>query len=204
MTIRLAHSSAVAAIATTSTYLPCDACAMKCLTVLGSWRSAIEILALARRVADEFPDAAAFEDLETMLDQGVCDAVIAVTPVSITATIAQTIMAAGVPLLMEKPLGIDIREAEAVCAAANASTSGVMVGMNRRFDRLWQEAGELIRDLSHNKAPAYIITPCAVNHEPRTGLLPTSVFMPLIGCSRFLGLWWSNRARRWLTYRARH
>ena len=89
-----------------------------------------------------------------MLRVGGFDGIIAVTPVQITAEISQRIARAGIPLLMEKPLGLDLAEAEQVVKMAKETRTPVMVGMNRRFDPVWHQAASLIHQSEHK--PAYL------------------------------------------------
>ena len=100
-------------------------------------------LDLAEQVAAVFPGARVFEDVNALIAAGDIDGIIAVTPATVTAHIAQIIMAAGIPLLMEKPLGASMDEA---LRGAEKAVSGVMVGMNRRFDPLWAQASRLLQE----------------------------------------------------------
>ena len=63
-----------------------------------------------------FPGISVFTDLDEMIETGGFDGIIAVTPTAITAQIAIKIMEAGIPLSMEKPLGMNMAEADAVLA----------------------------------------------------------------------------------------
>ena len=100
----------------------------------------------AQRVANEFPGISVFTDLDAMIEAGGVDGIIAVTPTPITAQIAIKIMEAGIPLSMEKPLGIDMAEADAVLACQERHNAKVVVGMNRRFDPLLSKAAELLAE----------------------------------------------------------
>ena len=105
----------------------------------------------AQRVADEFPGISVFTDLDAMIEAGGFDGIIAITPTAITAQIAIKIMKAGIPLSMEKPLGIDMSEAQAVLQCQRENNAQVVVGMNRRFDPLLSKAADLLRE----RTPAY-------------------------------------------------
>ena len=105
----------------------------------------------AQGVAEEFPGIRVFTDLDEMIQTGGFDGIVAVTPTAITAQIAIKIMEAGIPLSMEKPLGIDMAEAKAVLECQQRTKAQVVVGMNRRFDPLLQKAAELLSE----RTPAY-------------------------------------------------
>ena len=68
------------------------------------------------------------------------DAVIVATPHSLHATQAARALAAGKPVLVEKPLALTMSELSAVAAAAEASNAFALVGFNRRFAPLAQAA----------------------------------------------------------------
>lgn len=83
------------------------------------------------------------------------DAIIAITPVAETAAVALRVIAAGIPLLMEKPLGRDLEEARQVVAAAAGKP--VMVSMNRRFDPVIVAAKQWLRGRPVESARATIV-----------------------------------------------
>lgn len=56
------------------------------------------------------------------------------TPIPATARVATRILAAGIPLLMEKPPGATPEETEQICSLVESRNGWVMVSMNRRFD----------------------------------------------------------------------
>ena len=68
------------------------------------------------------------------------DAVIVATPHSLHATQAVRALAAGKPVLVEKPLALTPGELRTVAAAAEASAAFALVGYNRRFAPLAQAA----------------------------------------------------------------
>lgn len=70
-------------------------------------------------------------DLDTMLDRENPDAICLVAPPPLTCALACRILPRGVPLLLEKPPGIDMVELERVIGAAG--NTPVMVAFNRRF-----------------------------------------------------------------------
>ncbi|NLG49979.1 MAG: Gfo/Idh/MocA family oxidoreductase [Chloroflexi bacterium] len=88
---------------------------------------------LAVAMAGKYGFARAYTDLDEMLRQEQPDGCIAVTPVSATLDLASRIIGAGVPLLMEKPLGANIAQAREIINMVGVSGARVMVSMNRRF-----------------------------------------------------------------------
>ena len=89
---------------------------------------------VAEGVAREYGFARSYTGLEELLAAETPDGCIAITPVAATARVAAQILAAGIPLLMEKPLGATPEEAEQICRLAERQNSRVMVSLNRRFD----------------------------------------------------------------------
>lgn len=102
---------------------------------------AVELAALcdlrrehAERMAAQFGFHRVYTDLESMLAAERLDGLIAVTPIPETARLVERILQAGVPVLMEKPLGANLAEAEKITHLAQSTGVPVMVSMNRRFD----------------------------------------------------------------------
>lgn len=89
---------------------------------------------VAEEVSRKFGFLQAYTDVEEMLAAGNLDGCISITPLAATANVARQIIAAGVPLLMEKPPGSTPEEAREICRLAASRNVRVMVSMNRRFD----------------------------------------------------------------------
>jgi predicted dehydrogenase len=109
---------------------------------------------VAAEMAGQFGFAAHGASLDDLLAAGV-DAIVAVTPVDVTAEIAMRVLAAGVPLLMEKPIGRD--EAEARRVAGASAGKAAMVSMNRRFDPGVAAAAEWLRGRGVTHARATVV-----------------------------------------------
>jgi predicted dehydrogenase len=75
-----------------------------------------------------------YADLETMLSAERLEGCIAVTPLAETFRLAKRILHAKIPLLMEKPPGETLDQAQEISALAASLGVPVMVSMNRRFD----------------------------------------------------------------------
>jgi predicted dehydrogenase len=88
----------------------------------------------ANAAVSQFGIARAYRDLEEMLRLERPDACLALTSVATNANTAIRLMKAGIPTLMEKPLGATLAEAGTVVEVAAATGSPIMVSMNRRFD----------------------------------------------------------------------
>jgi myo-inositol 2-dehydrogenase / D-chiro-inositol 1-dehydrogenase len=88
----------------------------------------------AEAMAEAYGFARAYADLDEMLRVEEPDACIAVTPIPVTVQIAGHVIRAGLPLLMEKPPGATLVEAQRLVELVAQRSARVMVSMNRRFD----------------------------------------------------------------------
>jgi predicted dehydrogenase len=88
----------------------------------------------AEEMAAQFGFERAYGDLDEMLRVERPDGCIAVTPIPVTAQIAEQVVGYGVPLLMEKPPGATATEARQIVRLVRESGAQVMVSMNRRYD----------------------------------------------------------------------
>lgn len=114
-------------------------------------------------VVEKFPDKASllakkfriknqYETIEQMLATGGIDALVIGTPNFLHAPQAIAALKAGVHVMVEKPMAMNVREAEAMLEASAKSGSKLMVAHCWRFDEdvLWlkaqsQKLGKLIR-----------------------------------------------------------
>ena len=110
--------------------------------------------AAADEVAADLGFERVFDDLEAMLSAGGLDGIIAVTPIPLTAAITSRIMEAGIPVLMEKPIGSTIEEAETLVKTAVQTGTPVMVGLNRRLDPVMRQVFQWLeeRDVQYARA----------------------------------------------------
>jgi len=74
-----------------------------------------------------------YVSLDAMLGEARLDACIAVTPIAETSRAIRRILAAHLPVVMEKPLAATLSDARALVAEISANQAPVMVSMNRRF-----------------------------------------------------------------------
>jgi myo-inositol 2-dehydrogenase/D-chiro-inositol 1-dehydrogenase len=107
----------------------------------------------AQRFQQNFGFARYYTDIFEMLDKEKPNAVCLVVPVHLTADLAIGIMEAGYPVLMEKPPGLDSKEAMDIIKAAERTNMPNQVAFNRRFTPLIQKLKE---ELANNYKPGEI------------------------------------------------
>lgn len=89
-------------------------------------------LGRAQAFARDFGFARAYAELDAMLDAEAPQAVLLMAPESVGAALACRIARRGLPLLMEKPPGVDPAQLAAIAAAAQAGGTVAQVAFNRR------------------------------------------------------------------------
>jgi predicted dehydrogenase len=88
----------------------------------------------AAQVRDDLPDAEVLPDLAALLSTGGLDLVVLASPTGVHVPQVHEVVAAGLPVVVDKPLGVDASSAlEAVDAAAHAGVP-LTVFQNRRYD----------------------------------------------------------------------
>ena len=106
-------------------------------------------------VADPGPQAPAlaaewgvahFADHRQMLEQSRPDAVIVANPNNQHVSTALDCLAAGVPVLLEKPVGVHLQEVRELVTAVKRSGVPVLVGHHRRHNPLIVRAHELLQN----------------------------------------------------------
>lgn len=122
---------------------------------------------LGRRVADRF-GARWAPDLSGL---GGVDAVIVATATSAHHPIALELLAAGLPLLVEKPIADSLAGSEEMVAAAATADVPLMCGLLERFNSAVVTATGLTRD------PVHIATQ---RHSPYAPRIPTGVAWDLL------------------------
>lgn len=81
-----------------------------------------------------------FTRLGELISQGLADAVVIATPNQLHATNSLECIAAGLPILIEKPIATDSEAAAEIIRAAEAKDIPVLVGHHRRHNPLIQRA----------------------------------------------------------------
>ena len=74
-----------------------------------------------------------FNDIDIMMEETVPEGVIAITPIKITKDVILKLLPNNVPILMEKPPGMNLTEAKEICEAIERTGIWVMISVNRRF-----------------------------------------------------------------------
>lgn len=97
--------------------------------------------AKARAFADQHGIAAA-RTTDDMLADPQADALWVVAPCDVMAPLAERAAATGLPLFLEKPVGLSAAETDAVASCLTVPT---MVGLNRRYYEVIQAARDVVR-----------------------------------------------------------
>ena len=149
-------------------------------------------------VADPGPQAAAFAaecgvpyyaDHWRMLDEARPHAAIIANPNNLHVATALDCIAAGVPVLLEKPVGVHLDEVRELVAASKGAGVPVLVGHHRRHNPLIVRARELVQEgglgrlttvtalWQLQKPDSYFDIPW--RHEPGAGMLLTNLIHDL-------------------------
>jgi len=142
--------------------------------------------AKARSYAREFGFVRVYDDLETMLASERLDGIVAVTPMERTLEIASRILRAKVPVVIEKPPGLDVGEGRRLLAVARETGTPHMVSMNRRFCPAVVRARQWLADQA--KRPPRLIVARMLRHKRREAgfVAQTGIHLVDAVCS-FLG-----------------
>ena len=99
------------------------------------------------RAAAQAEGLPCFESLDAMLNDCSVDGIVIATPTLLHIEQARTCVEAGVPVLVEKPIGVTSREAEATVALAEAKNIPVLVGHHRRHNPIVQTAKAILAEI---------------------------------------------------------
>jgi predicted dehydrogenase len=105
---------------------------------------------------------ARYEDWRELLEHGGLQAVVIATPPHWHALPFIEACRRGLDIYCEKPLAYDVREGQAMVAAAKASDAVIQVGFQRRQSAAIRQAAQYIRD----GGPGRIVTTAAQIHYP--------------------------------------
>ena len=100
-------------------------------------------LARADAFAGRYGFARRYADMEQMLAQERPDAAVLLTPVSLTARLSVELIRRRIPVLLEKPPGLNTAETEQIIRAAQKTGTPHMVAFNRRHMPLVRRLREL-------------------------------------------------------------
>jgi len=88
----------------------------------------------ARAYARDFGFAATYTDVDEMIRKEKPDGILAITPLNVTLPLGKRLLTYGIPLLIEKPPGLNSAETLELRAVAQKHATRHMVSFNRRFD----------------------------------------------------------------------
>jgi predicted dehydrogenase len=120
-----------------------ERCHLPALAAVANLRVACLVEASeARRaaLASIVPGVARHAELDEALAGSSLDAALIATPPATHAKLARHCLAAGLHVLIEKPMATSRAEAETILGAAERAGKHVAVGFNRRFRHSWHEA----------------------------------------------------------------
>jgi len=98
----------------------------------------------AAEVRRQCREVAVYPSLDRLLEAGQVDAVVIASSTSAHVANVERCAAAGVHMLCEKPLALDLEGCDRAISAARAAGVKLMIGHVRRFDSGYQEAKRLI------------------------------------------------------------
>lgn len=99
----------------------------------------------AGQVREDVPGARVVPDLEALLAVDGLDLIVLATPSGLHAGQARQCVAAGIAMVVDKPLATDVAQALGVVEAARAAGVALTVFQNRRFDAEHVAARETVR-----------------------------------------------------------
>jgi predicted dehydrogenase len=143
--------------------------------------------ARAAAYAADFGFERTYCDFPAMLDKEKPGAVVAVTPMALTLPIASQILRAGIPVLVEKPPGVNSRQAEELVAVARQTATPHMVSFNRRFSPAILKAKAWLAERTPTR-PVRLLCARMLRHKRReenfvahTGIHLTDTVLSLTG-----------------------
>ncbi len=107
-------------------------------------REDVELVAVVDPVAESRERVAAAHGCRPLAEPqeliGLVEAAVVAAPTGLHAAVALPLLAAGIDLLVEKPLAADVEDARAIVIAARRHGRTVAVGHVERFNPAWREA----------------------------------------------------------------
>lgn len=107
--------------------------------------------------ADQFGFEGTYTDLDRMLEEEDLDGLILITPVELTEELATRLLPRGLPLVIEKPPGVDTDAARRLAQVARETGTPHMVSLNRRFSPALVKAGEWMAGNAADRPPKVCI-----------------------------------------------
>lgn len=99
----------------------------------------------ARRLAKEFELKMCFKDYKEALDWGKFEAIIIITPTFTHKAITVSAAKAGKHIFCEKPMALNLEEADSMIQEAKRAKVKLQIGFMRRFDRSFLEAKKKVK-----------------------------------------------------------
>lgn len=99
----------------------------------------------ARRLAKEFEVKMCFKDYKEALDWGKFEAIIIITPTFTHKAITVSAAKAGKHIFCEKPMALNLEEADSMIQEAKRAKVKLQIGFMRRFDRSFLEAKKKVK-----------------------------------------------------------
>jgi myo-inositol 2-dehydrogenase/D-chiro-inositol 1-dehydrogenase/scyllo-inositol 2-dehydrogenase (NAD+) len=100
---------------------------------------------IAEGLAADYDVSVVCSSLDKALERGVFDGVVITTPTFTHHPLAVRALDAGLPVHLEKPMAMNLRECADISAAAERAGAALQVGFMRRFDHDFTQAAELLR-----------------------------------------------------------
>ncbi|MBR2444285.1 MAG: Gfo/Idh/MocA family oxidoreductase [Clostridia bacterium] len=119
---------------------------------------------LKREILDDFvkehPQAAVFQDAETMMDSGLCDAILVAVPHYDHPKYAIMAMEKGLHVLVEKPAGVYTKQVLEMNAVADLHNVKFGLMMNQRTNCIYRKMREIVKsgEMGQIKRTSWIIT----------------------------------------------
>lgn len=134
----------------------------------------------ARRVADKYGFASCTSDYREVLQNPAVDCVFIATRHNLHATMAQEALQHGKTVFLEKPLAIEMNELRELTNAYKTTDGRLMVGFNRRFAPLVQQAKDFLSPPSG---------PVGITYRVNAGPIPSDHWVqdPQEGGGRIIG-----------------
>ena len=131
-------------------------------------------LPVAQAVADELGIQRVVQDYHELLADQDIQAVLIATSTPTHAQIIQDAAAAGKHIFCEKPLALDLESIDTALAAVKKAGVKLQVGFNRRFDKHFRQAREIVHSGELGRTSMLLIT----NRDPQ---LPAMEFLRASG-----------------------
>ena len=117
---------------------------------------------LKREILDDFvkehPQVAVFQDAETMMDSGLCDAILVAVPHYDHPKYAIMAMEKGLNVLVEKPAGVYTKQVLEMNAVADLHNVKFGLMMNQRTNCIYRKMREIVKS-GENQLDYYRLVP---------------------------------------------